>query len=82
MKEKKSINIDKRMLFGENLARQPAFLDLLKNRPEGIRISNDPKGLDYIMNNILFLGTYPGLTKEMLDEEIKVIINFVKDKKN
>ena len=82
MKEKKSINIDNRMLFGVNMARQTAFLDLLKNRPEEIRISNDPKGLDYIMNNILFLGTYPGFTKEMLDEEIKVIINFVKDKKN
>ncbi len=81
-KELDKHNIGNRMLFGGNLMRQPAFVDLLKNRPEALRISNDLKGSDYIMNNILFLGTYPGLTKEMLDEEIKVIINFVQDKKN
>ena len=81
-KELDKHNIGNRMLFGGNLSRQPAFVDLLRNRPEALRISSDLKGSDYIMNNILFLGTYPGLTKEMLDEEIKVIINFVKDKKN
>jgi hypothetical protein len=30
------------------------------------------------MNDTLFLGTYPGLTKPMLDFEIKVINDFVK----
>jgi hypothetical protein len=30
------------------------------------------------MNTTLFLGTYPGLTAEMLEAEIEVIQNFVK----
>lgn len=32
---------------------------------------------DQIMNNTLFLGTYPGLTQEMLQAEIDVINAFV-----
>jgi CDP-6-deoxy-D-xylo-4-hexulose-3-dehydrase len=36
------------------------------------------KGSDEIMNQALFLGTYPGLTKEMMDYEIEVIRNFVR----
>jgi len=30
------------------------------------------------MNTAIFLGTYPGLTQEMLDYEIQVIREFVK----
>jgi hypothetical protein len=32
------------------------------------------------MNTAIFLGTYPGLTQEMLDYEIQVIRDFVKAK--
>jgi CDP-6-deoxy-D-xylo-4-hexulose-3-dehydrase len=35
------------------------------------------QGADVIMNQALFLGTYPGLTKEQLAYEIKVIWDFV-----
>jgi hypothetical protein len=38
-------------------------------------------GSDTIMNSTLFLGTYPGLTKAMLDREIAVIANFVRKQK-
>ena len=38
-------------------------------------------GSDQIMNNTLFLGTYPGLTEEMIAKEIDVIKNFAKKKK-
>lgn len=38
------------------------------------------KGADEIMNQALFLGTYPGLSKEMMDYEIEVIRKFIKDK--
>ena len=31
---------------------------------------------DQIMNNTLFLGTYPGLTVEMIEKEIAVIQSF------
>lgn len=34
-------------------------------------------GADEIMKQAIFLGTYPGLTKEMMDYEIEVIREFV-----
>jgi CDP-6-deoxy-D-xylo-4-hexulose-3-dehydrase len=33
-------------------------------------------GSDEIMNSTLFLGTYPGLTMAMLQEEISTIASF------
>ena len=36
-------------------------------------------GADAIMNQALFLGTYPGLTKEMMDYEIETIRAFVRN---
>ena len=71
--------IGNRMLFGGNLLRQPVFVQLLKDRPNSIRMAKPPKeftGADEIMNNSLFLGTYPGLTSEMLEYMIKVIQDF------
>jgi CDP-6-deoxy-D-xylo-4-hexulose-3-dehydrase len=35
-------------------------------------------GADAIMNQALFLGTYPGLTREMMDYEIETIGSFVR----
>ena len=70
--------IGNRMLFGGNLIRQPAFVQLKKNRPESFRIAGDTSGSDQIMNDTLFLGTYPGLTKSMLDFEIETINQFCK----
>jgi hypothetical protein len=39
-------------------------------------------GSDEIMTNALFLGTYPGLTQAMLEQEIEVIANFLWVHKN
>ena len=36
-------------------------------------------GADAIMNQALFLGTYPGLAKEMMDYEIEIIRAFVRN---
>ena len=65
--------IGNRMLFGGNLVRQPAFVQLRQDRPEAMRSVGDLRDSDQIMNNTLFLGTYPGLTSEMLEKEIAVI---------
>ena len=37
-------------------------------------------GSDEIMTKSLFLGTYPGLTKKMLDKEIRVISDFIRSR--
>ena len=70
--------IGNRMLFGGNLVRQPAFVQLRHERPESMRLVGDLADSDVIMNNTLFLGTYPGLTEPMLQAEIGVIQEFVK----
>jgi CDP-6-deoxy-D-xylo-4-hexulose-3-dehydrase len=64
------------MLFGGNLLRQPAFVQLREDRPDALRVVGEMTGSDEIMGSTLFLGTYPGLTNLMLAEEIKVIRNF------
>ena len=69
--------IGNRMLFGGNLLRQPAFVQLRQDRPEALRIAGLMIGSDEIMNNTLFLGTYPGLTETMLQQEIKTISKFL-----
>jgi len=69
--------IGNRMLFGGNLVRQPAFVQLRDERPGSIRVVGDLSDSDLIMNNTLFLGTYPGLTNSMLNSEIRVIKAFV-----
>ena len=89
--------IGNRMFFGGNLLRQPVFVQLRKDRPEAIRLvgSNGTTispvtsetiakaftGADAIMNEAIFLGTYPGLTAEMLAYEIQVIRDFVQSKR-
>lgn len=68
--------IGNRMFFGGNLLRQPAFVQLKKDRPTALRVAGDLAGADEIMHRALFLGTYPGLTRAMLDYEIEVIRAF------
>ncbi len=77
-KELDSHKIGNRMLFGGNLIRQPAFVELLKNDQNAFRSAVDIINADKIMNDTLFLGTYPGLTKSMMDYEIETIIKFTK----
>jgi CDP-6-deoxy-D-xylo-4-hexulose-3-dehydrase len=68
--------IGNRMLFGGNLVRQPAFVQLRQERPESMRLVGSLPDADAIMNTTLFLGTYPGLTDKMLAKEIGVIQHF------
>lgn len=69
--------IGNRMLFGGNLLRQPAFVQLAKDRPQSIRSVGPMPGSDAIMTQSLFLGTYPGLTVDQLNYESSVITSFV-----
>jgi len=62
--------IGNRMLFGGNLMRQPAMIQLRKDRPAALRIVSDLSGADSIMNSAIFVGVYPGLSREMLNHVI------------
>ena len=70
--------IGNRMIFGGNLIRQPAFLQLRKDRPQALRVVGDLAGADELMSTAIFFGTYPGLTSKMLDYEIETIHQFVR----
>jgi CDP-6-deoxy-D-xylo-4-hexulose-3-dehydrase len=70
--------IGNRMLFGGNLIRQPAFVQLRRDNPAAMRISGELPGADRIMNQTMFLGTYPGLTREMITYMIETIKSFCK----
>jgi len=54
------------------------LVQLKKERPDSFQQVGETKGADEIMNQALFLGTYPGLSKEMMDYEIDIIRNFVR----
>jgi CDP-6-deoxy-D-xylo-4-hexulose-3-dehydrase len=70
--------IGNRMLFGGNLLRQPAFVQLRHDNPAAMRVLGDMVGSDQIMDSTLFLGSYPGLTQAMLAKEIQVIDSFIR----
>ena len=56
-----------RMLFGGNLVRQPAFVQARKDsHGRAFRVIGDLTGADHVMNDALFVGTYPGLRSEHL----------------
>jgi CDP-6-deoxy-D-xylo-4-hexulose-3-dehydrase len=70
--------IGSRVLFGGNLVRQPAFVTLRQQSPDAFRFVGDLTGADRIMNEAVFVGSYPGLTRTMLDYIIEQIHAFVK----
>jgi len=59
-----------RLLFGGNLVCQPAYRDI-KHRKIG-----DLRNSDFVMNQVFWVGVYPGLTKPMLDYMIKTFKDF------
>ncbi|MFN9622746.1 MAG: lipopolysaccharide biosynthesis protein RfbH [Cyanobacteriota bacterium] len=80
-RELDSQQIGNRMLFGGNLLRQPAFVHLRQDQPDALRLAAPTMpGADQLMRQALFLGTYPGLTIDMLEREIDVIAQFASRK--
>ena len=63
--------IGTRLLFGGNLVRQPAYLGA------NFRTSGDLRNSDFVMNNVFWVGVYPGLTSPMLDFVVEKIAEFV-----
>ncbi len=52
--------IQTRMLFAGNLTRQPCF-DEMRNNEDGFRIVAPLENTDFLMNNAMWIGVYPGL---------------------
>lgn len=65
--------IETRNLFAGNITRQPGFTN------KQWRIAEHLNNTDYIMNNTFFLGTYPGLTKEMFNYTEGVLNSYITD---
>jgi CDP-6-deoxy-D-xylo-4-hexulose-3-dehydrase len=73
--------VGSRMLFGGNLLRQPAFVTLRQERPQALRtVAEAMPGADRLMEQALFLGTYPGLSEAMIDHEVDLIRRFVAER--
>jgi len=70
------MKVGNRRLFGGNLVRQPAFVQLKKDNPKAFRVIGQLNGADQLMRSALFVGVYPGLTPPMLDYVIEVIGNY------
>ena len=63
--------IGTRLLFAGNLLRQPAY--------EGCeyRVIGDLPNTDFVMNQVFWIGVYPGLTRPMLDFIVETATEFV-----
>ena len=70
--------IGNRALFGGNMVRQPAMVNLARENPAAFRIVGNLRGSDEIMNKAVFVGVYPGLSRKMLDYIIDQIHEFCK----
>jgi CDP-6-deoxy-D-xylo-4-hexulose-3-dehydrase len=62
-----------RLLFGGNLLRQPAYQGC------DVRAAGPLPNTDFVMNNVFWIGVYPGLTKPMLDFVVETITSFASD---
>ena len=65
-----SRRIATRLLFGGNLVRQPAY------RGRTFRVVGDLARTEQVMRGTLWLGTYPGLTTDMLDWIVESVREF------
>lgn len=60
-----------RMLFGGDLTKQPAYQNI-KYRAVG-----SLKNTDIVMNNLFWIGVYPGITREKFDYIVKILNKFL-----
>lgn len=60
-----------RMLFGGNLLKQPAYSDMKYRAPYAL------VNTDLVMDNLFWIGVYPGLTEEMIQYVLEKFGEFV-----
>jgi CDP-6-deoxy-D-xylo-4-hexulose-3-dehydrase len=59
-----------RMLFGGNLLRQPAYAGI------NHRVVGNLENTDDVMNNLFWIGVYPGISEEMIQYICSIFDNF------
>ncbi len=64
--------ISTRLLFGGNLLRQPAYQDTVH------RAIGDLKNCDFVMNNVFWIGVYPGLSPAHISYMLEQLHNAAK----
>ena len=69
-----SQKIETRNLFAGNITKQPAYQDIEK------RVIGNLENTDFVMNNTFFLGTYPGMSEEMINYSISILQKFIDNK--
>ena len=67
-----SRGIQTRMLFAGNITRHPCF-DQMRAEKRGYRVVGDLSATDRIMRDTFWVGVYPGMSDEMIDEMARVI---------
>lgn len=71
-----SKGVQTRMLFAGNITKHPCF-DQMREKNQGFRIVGNLENTDRIMNNSFWVGVYPGMTDEMIDYMITIIIESI-----
>lgn len=69
--------IQTRMLFAGNMVKQPCF-DELRRTGEGYRIVGALDNTDTLMNSAFWVGVYPGMNEDMIDDMAEAIISVSK----
>ncbi len=66
--------IGTRLLFGGNMVRQPAYMDVTHRTVGSLENS------DFVMTNVFWIGVYPGLTEEMIKYILSTVGNFIENR--
>jgi CDP-6-deoxy-D-xylo-4-hexulose-3-dehydrase len=59
------------MLFGGNLIKQPAYSDMKYRAPDAL------KNTDIVMNNLFWIGVYPGMKEGMIQYMLNKFDEFI-----
>lgn len=65
-------NIQTRLLFSGNLIKHPCFNQI--RGTDAYRVVGDLQCTNYIMNNTFWIGVYPGMTDDMIDYMVRILI--------